>query len=199
VARRREAPPLAAAAAASTPPLAAAAARGPARPAPAVPERAPASSPSRAAAEAPPALGKLSALQLYQQSLEHLRAGRHEEALVGFRAFIVRFPEHDYADNAQYWIGECHYDRKDFAVAAREFRRVVERFPAGNKVPDALLKAGFSLVAVGEGAAARKTLEELVRAFPQHDAAGLATAKLNELAQRGPAAAALRPAAEEVR
>ncbi len=141
-----------------------------------------------------PAATRAAALQLYNLSLDRLRSGAHDEAVAGFRSFIERFPEHDYADNAQYWLGECFYDRKDFENAAREFRLVRQRFPEGNKVPDALLKAGFSLLALEDQAAARRLLEELVTAHPRHEAAALAAAKLAELppgdgAARGPTAA----------
>jgi tol-pal system protein YbgF len=133
------------------------------------------------------------ALVLYKTSLEHLRGRRHGEAVSGFRDFIRRFPDHDYADNAQYWLGECYYDLRDFAAAAREFRRVVQRFPQGNKVPDALLKAAFSHLQQGSLEPGREALEELLRTFPRHEAAGLAQAKLAELG-RGAAGGAPNPA-----
>jgi tol-pal system protein YbgF len=120
-------------------------------------------------------------LVLYRRSLEHLRAGRHDEAVAGFRDFIKQFPSHDYADNAQYWLAECFYDRKDYGSALREFQRVVQRFPQGNKTPDALLKVGFCYLALGSTGPAREKLEEVTRAYPKHHASALAAAKLAEL------------------
>ena len=87
----------------------------------------------------------------------------------------------DLADNSQYWLGECFYDRKDFAQAVREFRRVIERYPSGNKVPDALLKVGFSYLALGSSEAGKQTLSQLQRSYPRHEAAVLAAARLAEL------------------
>ena len=143
--------------------------------------RAPEPPPVRAAevAMAPPSLaGPPAALELYRRSLEALRDGRHAEALAGFRRFVDVNPRHDYADNAQYWIGECFYDQHDFRAAAREFRRVVERYPRGNKVPDAMLKLGFALLASGSDAGGRAVLESLARAFPKDPAARLASERL---------------------
>jgi tol-pal system protein YbgF len=141
-------------------------------------------------------------LQLYRQSLDALRAGHHAAAMSGFRRFLARYPTHDYADNAQYWIGECYYDLKQYHAATREFRRVVERFPRGNKVPDAMLKLGFSHLASGDRRDGRQVLESLRRAYPKHAAAKLAAVRLGEdaegLASRSPGAPDKGPAPAHV-
>jgi tol-pal system protein YbgF len=129
----------------------------------------------------------MEAFRLYRRSYEALRQGKHDEATDGFREFLRRYPAHDLADNAQYWLGECYYDVKDFTSAVREFRRVVERFPHGNKVPDALLKVSYSYLALGSIDAGRQTLEQLIRSYPQHETAVLATARLAEIDRAGAA------------
>jgi tol-pal system protein YbgF len=129
----------------------------------------------------------LEVFRLYRRSYEALRQGKHDEATDGFREFLRRYPAHDLADNAQYWLGECYYDVKDFTSAVREFRRVVERFPHGNKVPDALLKVGYSYLALGSAEAGKQTLEQLIRSYPRHETAVLATARLAEIDREGPA------------
>jgi tol-pal system protein YbgF len=135
------------------------------------------------------------AVALYRKSFEALRAGRHEEAEQGFKEFLRAYPSHDLADNSQYWLAECYYDRKDFAQAVREFRRVIERYPSGNKVPDALLKVGFSYLALGSTEAGRQTLAQLQRSYPRHEAAGLAASRLVELDHPTQARATSAPAA----
>jgi tol-pal system protein YbgF len=127
-------------------------------------------------------------LRIYRGALETLRAGHPEAALPQFRRFLDGNPRHDYADNAQYWIGECHYAEQQFPAAAHAFREVVERYPRGNKVPDAMLKLGFTLHALGDEIGARAVLESLARAFPKHEAARLASERLAhpEAPQAGP-------------
>ena len=151
----------------------------PARPAPAA---APAASADAAAGNA-----------AYQAALAHLRGGRHDEAVAALRGFVASHPDHDLADNAQYWLGECFYDRKDYSTALREFQRVTREFPSGNKVPDALLKLGLSYLGLGSVRPGREALADLARRFPQHPAASLAEAKLAELTASG-ATTALAPA-----
>ncbi len=120
-------------------------------------------------------------LRLYRTSYEALRAGHHADAERGFREFLLRFPRHDYADNAQYWLAECFYDRKQFAEAAPEFRAVVSRYPLGNKAPDALLKLAFCLLAMGQEDKGRELLVSLPTNYPRTEAAHLAELRLRDL------------------
>jgi tol-pal system protein YbgF len=136
--------------------------------------------PAAPAAAAVPAAAPLSAMKLYTQSIDLLHQGKHAEAISGLRKFIATYPSHDYADNAQYWLGECYYDQKDYSSALREFRRVVEKYPSGNKAPDALLKVGFTYRQLNEAGKARDVLEQLVKSYPGTDVAKKASERLQE-------------------
>jgi tol-pal system protein YbgF len=120
-------------------------------------------------------------LKVYRAAYQDLTGGRHDDAARGFRDFLRRYPRHDYADNAQYWLGECYYDRRRFQEAAVEFRAVVARYPTGNKAPDAMLKLGFSLLAAGEVRKGRELLAQVPTTYPRTDAARLAEHRLTEL------------------
>ena len=150
---------------------------------PAAAPLAPAPSENLGVAPAPPIArsDKTDPLKLYRAAYEGLRAGHHDEAARGFRDFLKRFPSHDLADNAQYWLGECFYDRKLYVEAAPEFRAVVSRYPLGNKAPDALLKLGYCLLALGDGQQGRAALNELIEHYPKTEAWQLARKKLDEL------------------
>lgn len=114
----------------------------------------------------------------YRAAVERVKAGSYADALAALRAFIQRYPRHDYADNAQYWIGEVFYAQKDYVRALAEFRRVVEVYPRGNKVPDALLKVGYCYQAIGQGEKARAVLEQVVNLYPKSEPAALAARRL---------------------
>lgn len=114
----------------------------------------------------------------YRVAVELVKAARYSAALAALRAFLARYPHHDYADNAQYWIGEALYAQEDYAHALAEFRKVVEVYPRGNKVPDALLKLGYCYQAMGQGEKARATLEQVVNRYPKSEPAMLAAKRL---------------------
>jgi tol-pal system protein YbgF len=128
--------------------------------------------------------------RLYRESLAALRAGQHEQAVAGFQRFLESYPQHVDADNAQYWIAESHYDRAQFDLSEREFRAVIERYPDGRKVADAMLKRGLSLYYLGDQARSRSVLQALTRAFPRREAAELARAQLAHPAELPAARAA---------
>jgi tol-pal system protein YbgF len=119
--------------------------------------------------------------RLYRLAYDHVRAGRFPEAERDLREFVRRFPRHDYADNAQYWLGETYYARKTYSEAATAFRAVVERWPTGNKAPDALLKLGYSLLQLGDAGKGRGVLQQVVTHYPNTEAARLADRRLSEL------------------
>jgi tol-pal system protein YbgF len=114
----------------------------------------------------------------YRAAVELVKAGKQDEAVAALRAFIVKHPRHDYADNAQYWLGEAFYARKDYARALTEFRAVIEVYPRGNKVPDGLLKVGYCYLAMGQVEKARAVLEQVVNLYPRSEPAALAAKRL---------------------
>jgi tol-pal system protein YbgF len=114
----------------------------------------------------------------YRAAVELVKASSYDPALAALRGFLTRYPRHEYADNAQYWIGEVFYAQKDYARALSEFRKVVEVYPRGNKVPDALLKLGFCYQAMGQGEKARAMLEQVVNRYPKSEPAMLAAKRL---------------------
>ncbi len=121
------------------------------------------------------------AQRLYDQGYTLYHQGRYAEAEADFRRFLQAWGTTDLADNAQYWIGESRYARKDFAGALAAFGETVERYPAGNKVPDAMLKAGQCFEAVADLSSALETYQEVVDRFPGSPAALRATARLDAL------------------
>jgi tol-pal system protein YbgF len=123
------------------------------------------------------------ALSVYKSAYEALKRREHATAIAGFKTFLSRFPDHDYSDNAQYWLGEAYYDQADWKTALAEFRKVIKRYPGGNKAPDALLKIGFCYVKLGDAAAAGDVLQQVLQIYPKTDAARLAQKRLDEMRQ----------------
>jgi tol-pal system protein YbgF len=126
--------------------------------------------------DAPPAGERPSALDpeakpAYDAALALVTAHKYPAALEALAAFLVKWPDHPYADNAMYWRGECYFAQGDYAHAAEQFDGVVTRFPAGNKAPDALLKLGMCAARTGDTARARDLFARLARDYPQSTAA----------------------------
>ena len=101
---------------------------------------------------------------LYQQAVQDRGDfGRAETAL---RGFVSANGTHRLAGDAQYWLGETFYARRDWTNASAAFAEQFRRFPQNTKAPDSLLRLGQSLGQLNRKADACGTLAELDRRYP---------------------------------
>jgi tol-pal system protein YbgF len=119
--------------------------------------------------------------QNYQAAFDMISGRRYAEAGAAFETFLTQFPTSPLADNAQYWLAETHYVRGQFDQALPAFRKVLEQYPQSAKLPDALLKVGYCQIELGDRNAARTSLQEVMRQFPDTTAARLASQRLSSL------------------
>jgi len=107
--------------------------------------------PQPGVAAAPPAAapGGAAAEQVYHDAFKLLQDGDYAGAERGFRTFVQRNPQHVLAGNAQYWLGETFYARRDFQNALNAFAEGYKTYRASPKGPDNLLKLGITLSAMG--------------------------------------------------
>jgi tol-pal system protein YbgF len=117
----------------------------------------------------------------YDEAWRLVERKDYRAAIPRFKEFLKKYPNSDFADNAQYWVGECYYAVKDFEQAILEFDAVRRKYPKGDKVPAALLKQGFAFAELGDRVDARLILQELVDRYPQSEEAGKAKQKLKTL------------------
>lgn len=122
-----------------------------------------------------------SILAEYKTAYDLYQQGRAVEAQQAFEAFVAAHPRHPYADNAQYWVGECLYDRMEFETARAEFLRVINEHPDGNKVPDAMVKVGLCEQRLGRSAEARRMYDAAMLSYPDSQAAAVAMRLLGEM------------------
>lgn len=117
----------------------------------------------------------------YKRHIAALKRGKHKVAVAGMRSFLERYPRHYLSDNVQFYVGQSFYARKKHAEALREYKKVVQRYWRGNKLPDAMLKVGLCQLALGHPQAGRASLRRLVTRFPATKPAQQAKARLEEL------------------
>ena len=104
---------------------------------------------------------------LYERALANLRAGAYSGAQTDFEQMLKRFSAHKLAGNAQYWLGETFYVRRQFKQAAEAFLAGYTTYQQSTKAPDSLLKLGMTLAAMGEKKTSCDAFKELAVKFPQ--------------------------------
>jgi len=162
-------------------------------PAAPAPPAAPALSPG-----AKPATGSLGPQDIYQAAYIDFSKGSYALAIAGFREFLRRYPEHELADNSQYWIGECNFSLargyanagqqerylQSLELAVQEFKKVVANYPRGDKAPTALYKEALALLELKQPGVAQTRLQYLVDNFPQAEETQLARERLAALKEK---------------
>jgi tol-pal system protein YbgF len=118
--------------------------------------------------------------QLYQKARGLLLEGDLINAAQLFETFIAQHPNHSLADNAMYWLGECHYSSGQYKKAIGVFKELIKAYPKAEKVPDALLKTGYAYLSLDDVNRAHHYLKSVLTKYPFSPAAEKAQEKLKE-------------------
>ncbi len=125
----------------------------------------------------------LSADTLYANAMRDKDGGNSDMALQEFGDYLKYYRDTDTAPNAQYYIGEISYNRKDYETALKAFDAVLEQFPEGKntKLLDAMFMKGRTLVLMGDKAGAIAEFRAVVKRAPTSELATKAKAQLASL------------------
>ncbi len=124
--------------------------------------------------------------EAYRDAFNLLKAGQYEESITAFSEFLQLYPISQYADNAQYWLGETNYVTREFQSAIMEYRKLIEVYPESKKRSHAMLKIGYSHHELGEVEKARAVLEDLRNEFSGTTAARLAEERMQRILAESP-------------
>jgi tol-pal system protein YbgF len=151
-----------------------------------------------AVAPSRPTTGALQPQDIYQAAYIDFSKGSYSLAIAGFREFLRRYPDHELAGSAQYWIGEAYLSlargfsdasqndkaSESLEQAVQEFKKVQANYPRADKVPTALYKEALALIDLKQPAVAQTRLQYLVDNVPRAEETPLARERLNTLKSR---------------
>ncbi len=104
--------------------------------------------------------------QHYIDALSSYQNGDFMGAIDDFEMLIRNDSQNDYADNAQYWVGECYYALDEYSRAIEAFRKVLN-YADSNKADAAQFKIGYSYINSGDKVRGYNELERLLDLFPE--------------------------------
>jgi tol-pal system protein YbgF len=107
----------------------------------------------------------------YDEAIATIRGGDFAKAVTALGAFQRRFPGSGYGDSVRFWLGNALYGKGDHKGAVEAFRAFVAAAPQHPRAPEALLALANSQAELKDPRAARATLEELLKTYPQSEAA----------------------------
>jgi len=117
--------------------------------------------------------------ELYSQAYADFARGNYDLAIQGFSEYMKFYPDTDFTDNAQYWIGECLYGKKEYAEAIEAWNTLFRDYPSSDKVPDGRVKKGMALEKLGRRSQALVEYRYVVDRYPTSPAARIARERLN--------------------
>jgi tol-pal system protein YbgF len=115
---------------------------------------------------------------LYRDAYETFQKGDLEGARRKFEAFLKQYPNTELSDNAQFWIGETYYLKKDFEKAILEYEKAIAKYPEGDKIPAALFKQALAFLELGDKTNARNLLKRVIERYPHSEQAEMAKKRL---------------------
>lgn len=126
------------------------------------------------------ALDENAATRDYEVALGFVKAGRYRDAASAFASFNRTHVGSVRQPSAHYWQASSHFQLREFTKAADQYAKVVAGWPADPKAPDAMLGQANAQIEAGDAKAGTRTLEALVKQYPQSSAAQTALQRLKK-------------------
>jgi TolA-binding protein len=118
--------------------------------------------------------------QKYQEGYDLFNAREYAASVQIFESLLASSVNHNLSDNAQYWIGECHYAMRQYDKAIMDFEKVFT-FPKSNKLDDAQFKLGLCYIRKGENQKAREEFQRLLDVYPKSEYLSRAESHISSL------------------
>lgn len=117
----------------------------------------------------------------YEAAMALVRRGDFAEAATALAAFQRRFPSSGYGDSVRFWLGNALYGKRDYKEAIATFKAFVAANPAHPRAAEAMLAMANCQIELKEVKGARRSLEDLLKAYPGTEAAQAAKERLASL------------------
>ncbi|MDR6855293.1 tol-pal system protein YbgF [Variovorax guangxiensis] len=117
----------------------------------------------------------------FEAALGVFRGGQFAQAQTAFAEFVKRYPQSGYNASALFWLGNAQYATRNYNEAIANFRSMLSLAPDHAKAPEAVLSIANCQIELKDTRAARRTLEDLTKAYPQSEAAQAGRERLSRL------------------
>jgi len=117
----------------------------------------------------------------YEQALEVFRKGDFAAARLALSGFVQRYAQSGYLPSALFWLGNAEYATKDYKESMSRFRQMLSVAPGHVRAAEAMLAISNVQQELKDSKGARKTLEDLIKTYPETETAQAAKDRLARL------------------
>jgi tol-pal system protein YbgF len=117
----------------------------------------------------------------FEAALGFFRAGDFAAAQTGLLDFSKHYPKSGYFASVLFWLGNAQYATRDYKEAIANFRSMLAQAPDHPRAAEAVLSIANCQIELKDTRVARRTLEDLIRQYPQSEAAQAAKDRLAKL------------------
>ena len=135
--------------------------------------------------------------RIFEDNLARLRSQDFVGAAASINGFLVRYPATGYRESALYWLGNAYYGASQFGDAIGAFKQLITLAPDHARSSEALLSIANCYSELKDAKQLRKTLEDVIKQYPQSEAAQAAKDRLAATAPLSAPAAPSASAASE--
>ncbi len=116
--------------------------------------------------------------KVFEDALARMRQADFAGGARDLKAFLLKYPSTGYRESALYWLGNAHYGLREYKDAIQQFRALLSLSPKHARAPEAMLSIASCHSELKEAKAARKALDELIKSYPDSEAAQAARDRL---------------------
>ena len=117
----------------------------------------------------------------FELAMVLIRKSDFAAAQKAFFDFLTRYPKSGYAPSGLFWLANAQYQTRDYKEAILNFRQMISTAPDHLRAPEAALSVANCQAELKDTRGARKTLDDLIKAYPASEAAGAAKDRLKVL------------------
>lgn len=117
----------------------------------------------------------------FDKAMALFRQAEFGPAQTALESFIARHPDSAYLTSALFWLGNAQYALKAYRESLSNFQKLLRADPKHPRAAESLLAISNVQIELKDRAAARKTLEELIKTHPGTEPAATARERLERL------------------
>lgn len=137
--------------------------------------------PKRVTVDGKEATVEVNEQRAYDAAMSLFKAADYKNASAAFSSFTANYSQSVFAGSAQYWLGNSYYAQRDCKNTILSLQTLVKNYAEHPKTPDAMLNIAACQLELKDKPASKKTLEAVMKQFPDTEAAQAAKSRLSSV------------------